>query len=59
MFDQFNKWTNEEIAISWRDWLNIRLSNVFEIQIYVRKDDDETYNQTLINSLNDWWLNQH
>jgi hypothetical protein len=31
MFNQFNKWTNEEIAIQWRDWLNVCLSNVSEI----------------------------
>jgi hypothetical protein len=59
MFDQVNEWTNEKIAIQWHDELYVCLSNIFEIQIYFREDDDETYHQTLIDSLNNKWLSQY
>jgi hypothetical protein len=57
MFDQFDKWMNEEIAIQRRCWLHVCLNNVSEIQIHLRKNDDETYDQTLIDWLNKKWLN--
>jgi hypothetical protein len=59
MFDQLNEWTNEEIAIQWRNRLYICLNDIFVIQIHVREDDDETYDQTLIDSLNNKWLSQY
>jgi hypothetical protein len=59
MLDQFSRRTNEEIAIQWRDWYYVCLSDISEIQIHFRKDDDETYDQTLIDSLNSRWLSQY
>jgi hypothetical protein len=59
MFKQFNKWANEEIAIQWRDWLYVYLNDISEVQIHFRENDDETYDQTLIDSLNNKWLSQH
>jgi hypothetical protein len=59
MLNQFNKWTNEKIAIQWRDWLYVCLNDISEIQIHFRKDNDKTYDQTLIDSLNNKWLSQY
>jgi hypothetical protein len=58
MFDQFNKWANVEIARQWRDWLHVYWSDISEIQIHFRKEDDEIYDQTLIDSLNNKWLSK-
>jgi hypothetical protein len=59
LFNQFNKWIHIKVAIQKRRWLHVCLNNVFEIQIHFEKDDDETYNQTLIDSLNNKALSQY
>jgi hypothetical protein len=58
MLDEFNRWVYEKVAIQERDWLYVRLNDIYKMQIHFRKTTTRhTIKRWLTRWIIDDWVN--